>query len=216
MNKFRIGFLLFLLFALAGCGAAGETGQDFPAGVLFQDDFASDQGNWLLESDLDATAAVLDGQLRVTIDSANLIAWAELAEHEFSDFKLTVDASQIAGPDNNSYGVVFRKQDPSAYYRFDVSGDGYYALTRRDKTDGGKWTWITSDWLQSDAINLGASTNQIEIVAQGSHLTISVNGEQVVTVDDNAYRSGAIGLDAGSFNEPGVVIGFDNLSIREP
>jgi hypothetical protein len=216
MTKFRVGFLLFLLVALAGCNSAGPGGQDFPEGVLYQDDFASDQGNWLLESDLEATAAVLEGQLRVTIDSANLIAWAELAEQEFSDFVLTVDASQIAGPDNNSYGVVFRKQDPSAYYRFDISGDGYYALTRRDKADGGKWTWITSDWLRSDAINLGAATNQIEIVAEGSHFTISVNGEQVVEADDTAYRSGAIGLDAGSFNESGVVIGFDNLLIREP
>lgn len=217
MIKSRIAFLalLALMLALVACGGGGD-GPKLPEGVLFQDDFSADQGAWILEADLDANASLKDGQLQISIDAPNLIAWAEVKEKEFADFALEVDASQLGGPDNNSYGIVFRKRSPSAYYRFDISGDGYYALTRRDETDGGTWTWITPDWLASDAIHQGASSNHVKIVAQGSHLVFYVNDQLLLETDDNGYRSGGVGLDAGSFNEAGVLIGFDNLVIREP
>jgi len=210
----RISRFALLLLLLIGCNRA--TSEGLPAGVLYQDDFAADAGNWLLESDLDASASYADGQLHLSITTPNLVAWAELQDRTFDDFVLEIDATQVDGPDNNSYGVVFRIKNPSAYYRFDISGDGYYALTRRDEDEGGRWTWITEDWLESAAIHRGASTNKIKIVAQGSHLVFYVNGQQIAEADDSAYRSGAIGLNAGSFHEPGVTIAFDNLTIQKP
>lgn len=205
--------ILSLILGLVGCSRGNES--QLPVGVLFQDDF-TDGSNWILETDLAASAAVLDGQLLVVVDQANLITWAELEELRFDDFVLDVEATQVAGPDNNSYGVIFRMRGPSAYYRFDISGDGYFAFSRLDDEDGGRWVWITDDWLESSAIRTGASTNQIKIVARGATFEFFVNGQKVAQAEDDTYRSGAIGLDAGAFHEPGVQIAFDNLKISEP
>jgi hypothetical protein len=202
------------LFILTGCSNA--SGNNLPNGVLYQDDFSADNGAWLLESDMEATASIHDGRLFLNIDSANLIAWAELKDQKYNNFELQVDAIQVGGPDNNSYGVVFRMKDPSSYYRFDISGDGYYALTRRDAADGGSWVWITDDWQESDAINRGASANHIKIVAQDEQFDFWINGEKITSIQDGAYRTGTIGLDAGTFHESGVQVAFDNLVIREP
>jgi hypothetical protein len=200
---------------LMGCNRL--TSEGLPEGVLYQDTFDADTGNWILESDLDASARFADGQLQSEITASNLIAWAELGDRQFGDFVLEVDATQLSGPDDNSYGVVFRVKNSNAYYSFDISGDGYYAVKRRDEAEGGRWTWIAAkDWLESSAIHQGASTNKIKIVVQGSHFAFYVNDQQIAEADDNTYRSGAIGLNAGSFHEPGVRIGFDNLIISKP
>jgi hypothetical protein len=203
------------ILILMGCNRL--TSEGLPEGVLYQDDLDTDTGNWILESDLDANARFAEGQLQLEITSDNLIAWAELKDQKFGNFILEVEATQLGGPDDNSYGVIFRVGNPSAYYSFDISGDGYYAVRRRDEADGGSWSWITEkDWLDSSAIHQGTSTNKIKIVAQGSHFTFYVNDQQVAEADDNTYRSGAVGLNAGSFHEPGVRIGFDNLIITKP
>lgn len=216
MRLARFFMLLIVLLALAGCNRAIGGGES-SSNVLFEDDFGADTGNWFLETDTQAQASITSaGQLELDILAPNLIAWAELKEQSFSDFVLEVDATQVSGPDNNSYGVIIRMKDASAYYRFDISGDGYYAFVRRDKQEGGSWTWITEDWLASNAIAQGAGTNQIKIVAQGSHFMFYVNDQLVAEADDSTYRSGTIGLNAGSFHESGVKIAFDNLRITRP
>jgi len=203
-----------VLLLLIGCNRDNAE-EELPAGVLLQEDFETNSGNWILESDMDAEATITGGQLQLVINSANLVAWAELSGRKYDDFVLEVDASQLAGPDDNSYGVIFRMKEQTEFYRFDVSGDGYYEFSRRNNDEINPWTSIT-EWLASDAIHKGASTNQIKIVAQGSHFTFYVNGQQVAESDDDNYRSGTIGLDAGSFSEAGVQVAFDNLTISEP
>jgi hypothetical protein len=209
-------FIIVGAAALVLMGCNRLTSEGLPEGVLYQDDLDADTGNWILESDMDANARFAEGQLQLEITSDNLIAWAELRDREFGNFVLEVDATQLGGPDDNSYGIIFRVKNPSAYYSFDISGDGYYAVRRRDEADGGSWTRITEDWLESSAIHQGASTNKIKIVAQGSHFAFYVNDQQIAEADDDTYRSGAIGLNAGSFHEPGVRVGFDNLIITRP
>jgi hypothetical protein len=185
-------------------------------GALYRDGFDDSQSQWVLEADLEASARIADGQLLLNVLEPNLVTWAQLTDRTFGDFVLEVEATQVSGPNNNSYGVLFRVQDPTAYYRFDISGDGYYAVTRRDPTGGGRWTWLTGDWVPSTAIHQGASTNRIRVLAQGSHFVFWVNGEQLTEADDKTYSRGAIGLNAGSFDEPGVMVSFDNLTITKP
>lgn len=214
MRLARVATLTIVTLLLTACSRA--TSDSLQAGVLYQDTLDADNGNWWLESDMDANATFADGQLQLEIASPNLIAWSELLDREFGDFVLEVDASQLGGPDDNSYGVVFRVENPNAYYSFDISGDGYFAVRRRDESDGGSWTRLTEDWLASNAIHQGASTNRITIIARRSQFSFYVNEQLVAEVVDSNYSSGAIGLNAGSFHEPGVRIGFDNLTITQP
>jgi hypothetical protein len=182
------------------------------ANLPWYDDFSDPASGWHAEVDAGAEVGYHDGVLRILVQEANLLAWA-FGGHEFSDFRLAVDATQVAGPDDNEYGVLVRIQDREHLYRFSISGDGYYQVTKH--TDAG-WQLMTAEWAASEAIHTGAATNHLEVVCQGSTITFFVNDQQLTQVEGADYRQGDIGLYAGAFYEPGVEIHFDNLSITEP
>jgi hypothetical protein len=182
------------------------------ANLPWSDDFSNPASGWQAEMDVGAEVGYHEGVMRILVQEPNLLAWA-FGGHEFSDFHLAVDATQVAGPDDNEYGVLVRIQDGKHLYRFSVSGDGYYQATKHVGED---WQLMTAEWIASDAIQVGAATNHLEVVCQGTAMTFFVNGQQLVEVEDADYRAGDIGLYAGAFYEAGVEIHFDNLSITEP
>jgi hypothetical protein len=182
------------------------------ADLPWHDDFSDPASGWHAEVDAGAEVGYHDGALRILVQEANLLAWA-FGGHEFADFRLGIDATQVGGPNDNEYGVLVRIQDRDHLYRFSISGDGYYQVT---KHAGDEWERMTAEWPQSDAIHTGAATNHLEVVCQGSTMTFFVNGQQLARVEDADYRNGDIGLYAGAFYEPGVEIHFDDLSITEP
>ena len=199
-----VAVVMVLAALLVGCG-----GGELP----WVDDFSDPTSGWLAESDASAEVEYHDGVMRILIKTPNGLAWAS-SEREFSDFHLTVEATQAAGPDDNEYGVLVRMQDPDHFYRFSISGDGYYLVS---KYDGEEWAVLNSDdWLSSDAIHLGAATNLLEVVCQGATMTFFVNSVQLAQVRDGGYSRGDVGLYAGSFFESGVEIHFDNLTVTEP
>ena len=187
-----------------------------PEAVLpWHDDFSDPASGWQAESDASAEVGYQEGAMRVLVKTHNLSAWAS-AGREFSDFHLTVEATQVAGPDNNEYGVLVRMRDPSHFYCFSISGDGYYQVR---KYNGAEREALSGEWAASDAIHLGVATNTLEVVCQGDMMAFLVNGVQLAQVEDTAYSRGDIGLYAGSFFEfvePGVEVHFDNLQVQEP
>ena len=195
-----LGALVVLLVA---CG-----GEQLP----WADDFSDPASGWQAESDASAEVGYHEGMMRILIRSPNRLAWAS-AGRGFSDFRLAVEATQVAGPDDNEYGVLVRMQDPDHFYRFSISGDGYYLVNRYD---GEEWVALGGDWTPSDAIYRGAATNRLEVVCQGARMAFLVNGVQLVEVEDSSYSRGDIGLYAGSFFEPDVEVYFDNLTATEP
>ncbi len=209
MKRFnrRIGYgVLFVLcaaFLLSGCGQRGD--------LPWEEDFSS-PGAWKLESDAAARVMVEDGALRISIVASNQLAWAS-AGKDLQDFRLTVEASQVAGPDDNEYGVLVRMQDPRNFYAFSISGDGYFMVSRF--VDGVRQP-LGADWTPSDAIYPGIGTNVLEVVAQGNRLTFIVNDRQLAQVEDDRFSHGDIGLYAGSFYEGGVEVHFDNLRVIAP
>lgn len=197
---------LAVLVALpVGCGGPGEQ-------LPWSDDFSDPASGWQVESDASAEVGYHEGVMRVLVQAPNRLAWAS-AEREFSDFHLTVEATQVAGPDDNEYGVLARMRDAKHFYRFSISGDGYYQVS---KYDGEAWELLNGDWIPSDAIRQGAATNLLEVVCRGATLTFLVNGDELVQVEDAGYQRGDVGLYVGSFFEPGVEVHFDNLRVEEP
>jgi hypothetical protein len=192
------------LILLSACESA-----DLP----WADDFSDPTGGWLVESDASAQVEYHDGVMRILIRLPNSIAWAA-AQREFSDFRLSVDATQMAGPDDNEYGVLLRMQDPQHFYRFSISGDGYYQVA---KFDGVEWLILSGDdWLHSEVIHPGSATNRLQVLCQGSTMAFSVNGVELVEVQDSSYSRGDVGLYAGAFFEPDVEVHFDNLRVEAP
>ncbi len=196
-----VAMLCVLAVALSACGARdhGPWLESF-----------DEPGDWKLSADAAASVSVADGALRVHVHEIGQVAWAA-AGRTYSDFRLTVEATQVSGPDDNEYGVLVRMAGDQQFYVFSISGDGYARIARYDK---GAWTVLGSDWVESEAIHQGAATNVLEVEARGPTFVFSVNGTQVLQAEDAQLTKGDIGLYAGAFNEADVVIDFDNLEIE--
>ncbi|MCP4538140.1 MAG: hypothetical protein GY832_13445 [Chloroflexi bacterium] len=200
-----LGVVMVALVVLVACGGGGD--------LPWSDDFSDPESGWLVESDTAAEVKYHEEAISILIKLQNSLAWAS-AQREFSDFSLAVEATQVAGPDDNEYGVLVRMEDMDHFYRFSISGDGYYMVS---KYDGEEWIVLSGDdWLASDAIHLGTATNLLQVVCQGDTMTFSVNDVQLVEVQDGDYSRGDVGLYAGSFFEPDVEIHFDNLRVDSP
>ena len=202
----RVGkrlLVVALVVLLVACG-----GGQLP----WSDDFSDPASGWQAESDASAEVGYYEGVMRLLVKVPNRLAWAS-AGREFSDFHLAVEATQVAGPDDNEYGILVRVRDADHFYRFSISGDGYYQVS---KYDGEEWVVLSGDWTPSDVIQMGVATNLLEVVCQGTTMTFLANGVTLTQVEDRSYPRGDVGLYAGSFFEPGVEVHFDDLIVTEP
>jgi hypothetical protein len=190
---------------LAACGPALTP-------LPYADDFSAPHGGWKTASDEAITIGLQDGALHFTIDDLDTIAWSTPKDKRFGDFVLDVDATQVAGPDDNSYGVIFRYQDDRNFYRFDISGDGYFAVFKRKD---GVWSKL-QDYAESAAVKQDNATNHLQVIAKGNQFTLNVNGETVKTFSDKDFPNGNLGVTAGTlFDNAGVHIAFDNVKVSE-
>jgi hypothetical protein len=179
--------------------------------VLFSDDFSSPDSGWDRASDKDSSTDYVDGRYVIGVNTDRLFVWANPGL-SFADVVIDVDAFQLAGPDNNDFGVFCRYQDAENFYRILISGDGYYAIIRQT---GGESTPLI-DWTRSSAIELGAVRNHLSVVCDGDYLGLWVNDEFVAEAFDDTLGEGDIGLTAGTFDEPGVQVAFDDLVVTAP
>ena len=181
--------------------------------VLFEDSEFTDS---CATDDTDTVDRFVEnGQFMISVTAPSIVAWAECAEDSFDDFILEVDASQVSGPDNNIYGVLFRYDtNVNEFYVFAISGDGYYVLgiNGPDRSD----PELLVEWTPSPAINLGNATNHIKVEAIGSRIAFYVNDQYLGEVEDNRLTTGLVGFFVGTIDEGGIQIGYDNLKITAP
>ena len=68
----------------------------------------------------------------------------------------------------------------------------------------------------NSAILTGAQDNRLRADCSGSQLTVYVNNVKLASATDAEYSSGDIGLLAGSFDQTGSDIYFDNFIVYKP
>lgn len=229
---------LMLILLLAGCGPrlpGLPNNTNLPPGVLFQDDFENPGEDWTTANDGIVIYEIQSGQLVVTINDTTGGAFSTL-QYTLDNFIIEVDTLKLAGLDDNGFGVLFRYQDTENFYRFDISSDGYYAVTR---SKGGVYEAI-SEWQANPAILLGAQSNRVRVEANGNTFRFGVNdtfplplcvgdgaiwdpanpdgclgGEVVEAWTDNDFPKGQIALGVSLANEAGTSIAFDNVTISQ-
>lgn len=218
-----LGIVLVLLLCL-GVGAAvfmssitEKPGVDSTGAVpaqaelLYHDDFRDPASGWDVWDDGATSGKYTDGEYRLAVHLKDYMVWSYPADREFKDFAIEVDARQVDGPLDSTFGLIVRHQsDEERYYWFQISAGGYYSVEK--KWDG---DWILlQEWEASDAIKQGLdSTNHIEVICYGDRFRFSVNDTLLTELTDDALRAGSVGLAAGAYDEPPVVVLFDNLSV---
>jgi hypothetical protein len=205
---------------VAACGPAKPAGTPLPPGVLFQDDFSNPNSGWDKHTGVDVTTDYDNGQYLIAITDPGVDVWGRPGL-DLTDNAFSADAQYGAGPANNEFGLMCRYQrggdGKNSFYFFLVSSDGYYALGKVIKDvrtilspSQGSFQPTTALLPAQEAVN------QLQAVCQGNHLSMSVNGTQVGEFTDGDLSRGDIGLVAGTFDEGGVRIHFDNVVVRKP
>lgn len=178
-------------------------------GLVYEEDYSDSFSGW--DDAFDAYTRKVYGNNRYNIEvyASNLVAWG-LANRIVADFEIEVDAKLEDGVESDSYGLLFRFQDRDNFYRFDISGDGYYLFS---KYVDGQWETLV-DWTASNAINPGVgATNVLKVSAFGPNLTLWANGQQLVSLEDDSIDAGNFGFFTGTFSDPYSWVSFDNLKM---
>jgi hypothetical protein len=209
--------LAALLLLLAGCNAVPgfqPTEEDLPSGaVLFADDFSDPSGGWGIGNRDGVTIEYMNGGLRFLIKRTHFDTWSVTGQI-YEDTQAEVDVTNNSGLDNNDFGLICRYQDQDNFYMLVGSSDGYYGIA---KVKEGKHSMIGADQLQySDLIQKGAGPNHLRADCIGSTLTLSINGQKLMQVQDADFASGDVGLLAGAYDTQGVDLIFHQFIVKKP
>jgi hypothetical protein len=196
---------LLLCLALASCASSNEP---------YHETFAA-PGEWRTGNDADAVGLVQNGVYDLLVKADDLTIWTT-AGRNFSDGVYEVEATQIEGPLNNGYGMVFRVDDENNdFYLFKISGDGYAWIGRYRRGGEEEAEPLVGEWwFESEAINQGLNvTNRLKVEAEAGNMIFYVNDREVGRVTDDAFRSGDIGVMAETLGLGGVQVHFDNYRV---
>jgi hypothetical protein len=187
--------------------------QDKASGtVLFQDDFSRPVSGWRRFTSTEGTMDYNAAGYRVLVNALNTNFWST-PQQNFADVRMEVDAGKLGGPDANRIGLLCRFKN-DAYYFFMISSDGFYGI---GIFAGGQGVLLGQNEMQpNNSIKTGLAVNHLRADCTGNTLTFYVNGFQVASVQDSTLKAGDVGLLAGTFDEPGVDVIFDNFVTLKP
>jgi hypothetical protein len=212
-NYWFASIILLILVSLSCRTVLSGENNDQPGRVLFQDDFSDSSSGWSQASTDQGATEFADGVYRILVNEPNLDIWS-IPGVEFSDVRIEVDALKVGGDRDNRFGVICRATNQNNFYTFVISSDGYFGV---GKIKGEVYQLIGMDALKrSDAIKLGSEFNHIRADCIGKTLTLFVNGQRLISVEDLEFALGGVGVIAGTYDKPGTDIRFDNFVVYEP
>jgi hypothetical protein len=152
----------------------------------------------------------------------NKLLWEPLpGAISYGDFTLTVNAVFAKGDQNNGYGIYIRgaagkDSDLDTYYRFELYGDGSYAIFKGTVDQSGAYTATkVINYTLSSAIQKQGKPNHIMILARGASMSFIVNGQLLKTFTDASYEAGSIALFVSNLPEakPGMQVQFSQFAL---
>ncbi len=188
---------------------------------LFSDSFNNNSTGWDLSSSPGKFLVKVGGGSMVLEDDDNKLLWEILPGKRFSDFQLDVNVALSKGDPNNGYGVYIRggssqESEMGTYYRFELYGDGTYAIYKGSlDTAGHTQSTKVRDYTANNAIAKAVQVNHITIIAKGPTMTLMVNGQTLYTYTDNTYKDGSVALFVSNVPnlKPGAQATFTNLAV---
>ena len=167
--------------------------------------FTADEDNYEMGMD--------EGGYRMAADMVTLnIPIYSVRDFIYRDIQVEVDVMRFDGPDGSYFGVACRFVNINNFYAFVMDADGYYEIS---KTVNGEYTVIDSG-SKSGLFVVDAEKNHIRADCYSGTLTLTINGKQMLSVQDNDLWDGNVGLLLGTHLESGAEILFDNFALYQP
>lgn len=182
-------------------------------GLLFEDDFSEKDSGWdRYVSDIGSTDYA-DGAYHIIVNEPITDLFANPSE-TFEDVIIEVTATKQSGPDENSFGVICRYQDEENFYAALITSDGYAGIF---EVNEGEYKLIGhKEMIPVPAILGGNASNLIYFECIGNSLSLAVNDSPVDSQTDKSFKKGDVGLIAGTFEDTGVHIAFDDFKVSQP
>lgn len=181
--------------------------------MLFQDDFSVLGGSWSRVRDENGITDYDQGGYRIQVLQPNTEFWSHPGL-ELQDVYLEAKIRTLSGPKENLYGVLCRYQDDQNFYFFLVGDDGFFVI---GKYKNGAQSFIGMDTFgYHPALQAPRDLTTLRVDCVGENLSLTVNDTPIVTVQDDDFQKGDVGLIAGTFDTPGTDVLFDNFVVRKP
>lgn len=176
---------------------------------IWQDDF-TDPGQWLQSDDVAQRTEVSGGQLLITLKLAERFTLAYNITRRADDFYASITGHAETCLFRDRYGLLFRLQDGSNYYRWEVDCDGRYRFSKVVNDE----VVLLQDWTAASGVNPPGQPNTLGVRAQGHTFEVFVNHVPQLTLTDDEFKSGGFGLYAGSGPQSvDFTAHFDDLNV---
>ena len=217
--RIRMMFMLVAIFGvLAMAGGLlvlqSQTPGRLSAGsLMLLDDFSNPYSGWYVWDNANSQVAYRDGGLLMAVHAAQMDIWSR-PQIRYSDVRIEVDAVKLGGTELNNFGLVCRLVDDENYYALLAGSDGRAAIYK--VLNGEMLLLNTAGEKGIGVIHPGDGRNHLRADCTGPRLILSVNGRKLVEARDHDFRNGGIGLMAGTFDEPGLQLLFDDFLVYNP
>ena len=173
------------------------------------DDFSDKKSGWEhLQLD-EGSAGYVGGTYQIAVNVPNTDIFTTYAR-TFANNEITVKVARIKGSDNNNFGIICRFQDPENFYAGQISSDGFAGIF---KVKDGEYRLLGhQSMVPVPAIIGGSGENEIKFECIEKTLSLSVNSVLADSQQDDTFKSGEIGLIAGTVDGNTGVFQFDDLT----
>lgn len=177
---------------------------------VFSDDFSDDDSGLPEAAEDEYELGYVDGEYQIHILGESLSKWTWYLDQEYDDFAVQAQARRVEGSDEGDYGLIIRVgTGGEEFYNFAISAGGYYNIY---KFEGDGWTELVG-FTRDRAIVGDGEWDLLRVEADGPTMSFLVNGEPLATVEDEDFTSGTIGFYAATYEDPEMLVAFDNLTV---
>jgi hypothetical protein len=195
------------------------------AGCAKTEDFSTPSESWsapVIVSSQNPDAVEMtfdDGQLKFKINANESYVYSFLSANVRKNVAIETTLINNGNQTNNAAILCRVDKEQSSWYEFHVANSGTYGLLKYDKSlrDQGKNPWVTLVKTSSSKLISSFKPNTIRVVCNGTRLTLSVNGTQLIDKENGDLTdAGGVGLGAIAYDAMPVVLGYDDVKISAP
>jgi hypothetical protein len=219
-GKFRgILAVACLVSAVLACravtGGGGDNTSTPASNVILSDDFSSE--NWGTGTDNDSSVEYANNALQVIIFKTNYFVWSTPNDQEYQDVHIDVTVTSKGTDSTTAFGIMCDQQATNGnFYYLGMTPAGEYAIAKSVEGQSDLFLTNNDQWASSDQIAKNASSHRVGADCGGGTLTLYVDGQQIASVSDSTYTSGAVGVFTWSGEEASTTnVFFDDFLMTE-
>ncbi len=182
----------------------------------YEDDFSDPASGWPVVDDDATSKQYSDGGYVVTMKKENIDSFTRSVNAEvLGDVRVEVDALRIGDASPWDIGLACRIDGMNVYQLsvYETNGIRKFGIYRW--TSGGYETLAEQIVEDNRVFREGKIANQFRAECVGGHLSLWINGEQVLeATDPEPLRAGKAGIVTGYAK--GVQVFFDNFAVYVP